>query len=188
MKKIAIDSYYPNDSLCCTVGLIFYNWTDEKPDDIIRVETTKFMPYVPGQFYKRELPGILELLKCIKLQEFDTIIIDSYIDLLLDSGEIQGGLGRHLGDSLMNSKKLNNIPDVVGVAKSKFGKTGKISEAVLRGISRNPLWVQSYLGDSEAGKKIREMAGEGRIPTLLKLLDKETKKNRVGLIPTLSSL
>jgi deoxyribonuclease V len=46
--------------------------------------------YIPGQFYRRELPELLRILELIE-EEIDTIIVDGYTDL----GDKQG-LGRYL--------------------------------------------------------------------------------------------
>lgn len=177
MKKLAIDSYY-KDNICKTVGVIFNEWDDKEPDNIIvSIGKNNFSDYIPGQFYKRELPGILDLLEQVDLSEFDTIILDSYIDLL-EEDKIVPGLGRHLIDELEKSDRLHSDLDIIGVAKSKFGKTGKISEAVIRGESKKPLFIQSYKrSNKEVGELVKGMYGDFRIPHLLKVLDQETKKS-----------
>ena len=176
MLKIAIDSYYEGDQDCYTVGVIFKEWTDREPEKIVSCHTKNFSPYIPGQFYKRELPGILELLSQVKLEEYDAIILDSYIDLVdKETGEIIEGLGRHLINSLIENKKLHPGLNIIGVAKSKFGKTGKISEAVLRGKSKKPLWIQSLRSVKEVRNNIQGMFGENRLPSMLKTLDNSTK-------------
>mgnify|MGYP001804818063 CR=1 FL=1 len=78
-------------------------------------------PYVPGQFYKRELPGIIEVLKYCTHEEITAIIVDGYV-ILDDHGKI--GLGGHLYKALDRS-----IP-IIGVAWRAFmrsaGRVGAI--------------------------------------------------------------
>ena len=173
-KKIAIDTFYTSDN-AYTVGVIFSKWTDREPLEIIRSQIVPPFPYVPGQFYKRELPCILDLLKGITLSEFDTILIDGYIWLRDNSGEILEGLGSHLWDALPKTSGLS----LVGVAKSKFGKSEEISAPIIRGTGITPLYVQAVgkLGNREAGELVRGMYGANKLPYLLHLLDEETKKS-----------
>jgi deoxyinosine 3'endonuclease (endonuclease V) len=177
MKKIAIDSYYQDESICKTVGVIFNSWTDTEPEKEIECLTSNFEPYIPGEFYKRELPGILELLKQVNLEEFDTIIVDSFLELIdKESNTRKPGLGLHLADNLAKTGQLHKGLNIIGVAKSKFGKTGKISTAIYRGESKKPLWIQSLnKSNLDAGELIKNMAGPYRLPALLKILDKRTK-------------
>lgn len=162
MKKIAIDSYYYSENDCYTVGVIFEDWKDSKPLQIISCHISEFGAYIPGEFYKREMPGILKLLEMINLKEFDTIIVDGY--LTLDNE--RPGLGKHVAEEI---SKVSSSIQVIGVAKSKF--EGITAEPVLRGEAKNPIYVQGI-----SGQVIKEMAGDYRIPDLLKILDKETKK------------
>ena len=46
---------------------------------------------IPGEFYRRELPGLLAVLEKIE-QPIDVMVIDGYVDLAPD----RPGLGRHL--------------------------------------------------------------------------------------------
>lgn len=172
MKKIAIDSYYYSSTDCYTVGVIFEDWKQGTPSEIISCHISKFGDYIPGEFYKRELPGILSLLQQINLEEYDTIILDSFL-VLIEEGEIKPGLGAHLLENLEENSKIT----LIGVAKSQFGSNQEISVPVLRGKATNPLWVQGIgISNEDAAELIKNMAGKYRIPTLLKILDKETKK------------
>ncbi|WP_207420305.1 hypothetical protein [Desertivirga brevis] len=49
--------------------------------------------YIPGEFYKRELPGILSLLDKINFELIQAIIIDGFV-ILNDEGK--PGLGGYL--------------------------------------------------------------------------------------------
>lgn len=157
---VAIDVYYKDDGTFRAAGVIFQDWRQENPDKIIIIKGKTSEEYIPGEFYRRELPCILDILK--ECPEEKTVIIDGFIDLKRGN-KVIGGLGHHL---------LEEKPDlsVIGVAKSKFAQNQDISEAVYRGGSKKPLWVQGC-----AGVVIREMHGPYRIPTLLKTLDQITK-------------
>lgn len=180
-KKIAIDVYYFDDSLAKAVGVIFNNWDDQEPTEVIESWSTEFGPYIPGEFYKRELPCIMDLIEKIPdLKDYDSIIIDGLARLPRE----MDGLGMKLDDELVNRGIINRMtsikPSIIGVAKSKF--SGADEDAgivkVLRGKAKNPLYVNTtFYGCSsfEAGEFIKQMAGNGRIPDLLKLLDKLTK-------------
>ena len=163
---IAIDVYYKNGR-AKSVSIEFDNWTDEKPTQIHTVELDKIAEYVPGEFYKRELPCILKVLKKSDLSKVDAIIVDSYVQLD-DEGKL--GLGGYLFHYLEEK-----IP-VVGVAKKKYLSVEKLAVEVLRGKSEKPLFVTALGVDlAEAAAKVQGMAGEFRFPELLKILDGKTK-------------
>ncbi len=66
---------------------------------------------------------------------------------------------------------------VIGVAKSYFFDNEKLVCSVLRGYSQKPLYVTAIgLELATATQFIIEMDGEFRMPTLLKLLDTQTKE------------
>ena len=48
--------------------------------------------YVPGEFYKRELPCIIKLLDLVE-EHIDCIIIDGFVYL---DGDTRPGLGKHI--------------------------------------------------------------------------------------------
>lgn len=168
-KKLAIDTYY-TDSDALTVGIYFNDWKQKNPSKIISYHSSDFAPYIPGEFYKRELPGILGLLEQVKLEEIDTIIIDGFVHLPKN----RPGLGMHLWESLEYNPNLL----IVGIAKNYFSSCEEISIPVCRGESKKPLWVDTNgaVPKEIVAKWVKEMHGKYRIPSLLKILDKETKK------------
>lgn len=172
--KLAVDTYYYSDTLALTVGVLFNRWTDDEPAEIISSICTKFSSYIPGEFYKRELPCVLGLLEKVDLDKVETIIVDGFLRLRFNDGTEKDGLGKKLFDAL-------NMPGlkIIGLAKSDFCRTDEISASLLRGSAVNPLWVQGIgLPDNVAAGNIKMMSGESRLPRLLKILDKETKKYR----------
>ena len=121
-------------------------------------------PYVPGKFYRRELPCILVLLEQIRKLP-DELIIDGHVML----GD-RPGLGKHLFAAVGGKRP------VIGVAKSGFA--GYSGAEIFRGKSRRPLYVTCAGADlKEASEKIRMMHGNHRVPTLLKLVDSLAREN-----------
>jgi deoxyribonuclease V len=142
-------------------AVLFPSWTDSAGLQEIVTRVPMPAEYRPGQFYLRELPCLLALLKLAKVP-LDVLIVDGYVWLGKDS---RPGLGAHLYEELWGTTA------VIGVAKSSFtGTEGAIP--VLRGTSRRPLFVTAAgLDVRVAAKCIETMHGEHRIPTLLKRAD-----------------
>jgi len=147
-------------------AVLFQHWEDAMPAKIYSSVTDPVAPYEPGAFYKRELPCMLNTLHLVE-EKINTLVIDGYVWL----GENRGGLGFHLYETLKRQ-----IP-VIGVAKSKFRGVECVALPVLRGKSGNPLWVTSIGMDvQDAARHIEQMAGEFRLPDLIKLADMECRK------------
>ncbi|SHI01484.1 Endonuclease V [Chryseolinea serpens] len=164
--KLAIDVYY-RDEHAKAVGLQFRDWTDDAPLDIKSVVVNAVLPYEPGNFYKRELPCILALLALFDITTIDTLIVDGYV-YLNDDGK--PGLGAHLYEAL--DQKIA----VVGVAKTSFHDNARHVVTVTR-QSKNPLFVSAVgMRVEVAAENVRRMHGPFRMPTLLKMLDQETRK------------
>ena len=163
---LAVDVHY-GEKTAKAVGVLFYDRKDEKPSQIITATTPIESEYEPGNFYKRELPCILNLLKQVDLSKLDTIIVDGYVYL----DDKKPGLGKILQYEL---EKLEVYVDVIGVAKTQYKDVGRHVE---RGKSKTPLYItfDSERTEDEIKKFIEEMHGDNRIPTMLKLLDRETK-------------
>lgn len=169
---LALDSYYNND-VCNTSLVIFENIHSSSPVYTDTIYTAVTAEYIPGQFYKRELPGIIQILDKLMDEHpeywnnIDVIITDSFLRLKTETDE-WNGLGMHLYDYLA----CKNQPKIIyGVAKSKFGKCDEISETITRGSSNTPLYVQSTDDMHHAAEQIKNMHGEFRMPTMLKLVD-----------------
>lgn len=156
---LAVDVCY-NDSDAVVAGVLFEEWTsgNSRADYISHVDEVQ--DYVPGQFYKRELPCILALIEEHHLQPY-CIVIDGYVFL---DGVNKPGLGYRLYEAL--DKRIA----VIGVAKKPFAGIAD-DYAVLRGDSQKPLYVTATSDLSQAKKTIASMHGNHRIPTLLKRAD-----------------
>lgn len=157
---LAIDVQYV-DGKGIAAGVLFEDWQSGVPVAEYTSETDVREDYVPGEFYKRELPCILKLLDEHALSP-DTIVIDGHV--FLDEHK-RPGLGKYLYDA------LGGETVVVGVAKNAYAGMGE-EHAVVRGNSRNPLYI-TVAGDSleSAKANVQSMQGGHRIPLLLKRAD-----------------
>lgn len=163
---LAVDVHYDNHN-GLVAGVAFKHWSDAEPDNIYVTRIEQVGDYIPGQFYKRELPGILKLLSEHGLQP-EYIVVDGYVYL---DGCSKPGLGKHLYDALHGKVK------VIGVAKKPFAG---ISEeyAIYRGGSKQQLYITS-VGEALSAAKlyILSMHGAHRIPTMLKTVDQLSRLN-----------
>ena len=161
---VAIDVYYQGELSARAAAIAFTSWDAEAPVREWVTTVTEVGAYEPGDFYRRELPCILEVLRVVQqdIDEVTAVILDGYVWL---DGEGRRGLGAHLFAELDES-----VP-VIGVAKNPFaGNTAAV--AVLRGESRRPLFVTSAGVDVEdAAAQIEQMHGPYRLPTLLQRVD-----------------
>ena len=139
-------------------AVVFDHWTDAAPFREYSAVVENIEPYIPGQFFRRELPCLLAVLG--KIQEPVTmIIVDSYVRL-----DDRPGLGQHLFEHLAKA-----VP-VIGVAKTRFHAA--VATEVIRGGSNLPLYVTAMGTDvQQAASDIQGMHGPHRMPTLLKRAD-----------------
>lgn len=164
-RILATDVHY-TDAGAVAAGVLFDDWRAATP---LRTVTRRFdtvEPYVPGAFYRRELPCLLGLLREHALQP-DVVIVDGHV-VLDDAG--RPGLGKHLFDA------LDGRVAVIGVAKTAFiGMDARFE--VRRGDSARPLYITAAgLPLDEAQAKIRAMHGAHRLPTLLKRVDRACRE------------
>lgn len=163
---LAIDVHY-KETYAKAVGVLF-NWEDETPNEIVTAIINEVAEYESGQFYKRELPCIMQLLQKIDLSFIEVIIIDGHIYVNNDKTY---GLGGYLYQALEEK-----IP-IIGVAKKSFINTNEVSIPILRGKSKVTLYISAIGYKIEkALQNIEDMNGYYRIPTILKYLDTITKE------------
>jgi deoxyribonuclease V len=149
---------------CITIS----DWKASAPLASHSVAIQSVEEYVPGLFYKRELPCIEAVLNDLGAKP-DLIVIDGYV--WLDTLG-KKGLGAHLFEH------LNGAIPVIGVAKTSFATATNAIE-VFRGQSTRPLWVTAIgPNESDAARFVRSMHGNHRIPTILKLVDQLSKSSR----------
>lgn len=144
-----------------TVGcVLFEHWADKVARSEHAITVTAPSDYVPGAFYKRELPCIMEMLAVLD-ERPGTIVIDGYVWLAHE----RPGLGQHVFE------RLNHDVAVIGVAKNTFANND-VAIPLLRGSSQNPLFITaSGIDSDQAAKAVEMMDGAFRIPTLLKRCD-----------------
>lgn len=156
------------DTNAIAAAVTIGDWADATPLATYSVAITKVEEYVPGEFYKRELPCIQAVLAQLPAVP-DVIVIDGYV--WLDEHGKQG-LGARLYDALDGQ-----IP-VVGVAKTSFATATNAVE-VHRGGSSRPLFITAVGYEiGEAVDAILGMHGNHRIPTMLTLVDQLSKSKR----------
>ena len=160
---ILVTDVHYTDDLAQVAGVLFEGWDSALP--VAQWARTVEIPseYVPGQFYRRELPALLKLINLMgpAWHSIDIIVVDGYVDL----NQGKPGLGRHLWWNILESKM------VVGVAKSPF--RGSLGTEVFRGISRKPLYVTAAgMDEDKAADAVRGMHGQYRFPTMLKRVDR----------------
>jgi deoxyribonuclease V len=167
---LAIDVHY-RETYAKAVGVLF-DWKDSSPQQIIIEYINDINEYIPGEFYKRELPCLLKVIEQVDLNSLEAIIVDGYIYV---DNEFALGLGGYL------YQKLNEKIPIIGVAKTSFFTNKETVVEVIRRISKNPLYV-SAIGYplEEAAQKTLNMEGEYRIPTILKEMDKITKDDTLA--------
>ena len=148
--------YRPDCSFAA--GLWFSGWGAASPEFTATAMLPPAGEYEPGEFWRRELPCLLAVLALGP--PADAVIVDGYATL----GGGKPGLGARLSAAL-------GLP-AVGVAKTRFASATD-AVPVLRGTSRVPLYVSAAGFDVEAAAEgVRGMAGEFRVPALLKAVDR----------------
>ncbi len=157
---LAVDVTY-DDQTAFVAGVVFDKWDDKRSSVTITSTVSGFSEYVPGEFYRRELPCILTLLKEHRIRPA-CILVDGFVYL---DGVSKPGLGKYLYNALRGKIA------VIGVAKKPFKD---ISEdfAVYRGKSTKPLYVTSIGLETVTAKRcVAAMSGLFRVPDLLKSVD-----------------
>ncbi len=140
------------------------SWDAEAPSSTYVQDIEAVAPYESGNFYRRELPCLLSVLRRLPTSP-QAIVIDGYVWLAPE----RPGLGARLYEALGRSTP------VVGIAKTPFAGVETFAGVVrvLRGSSRSPLFVTAIGIDPEvAAHRVREMAGKHRIPQMMKIADR----------------
>ena len=163
----ALDVHY-NDvqGVGNSAAVVFQRWDDPSPTAEYTAVSQSVPPYVPGQFFRRELPCLLAVLNKIK-EPIDVVLIDGYVKL----GD-QPGLGQHL------FAHCSHTTPVIGIAKTRFH--GAPAKEVFRGVSKSPLYVTSIgVSADDAALGVQKMHGSHRIPALLKRADQLARQGRI---------
>ncbi|MEM7474647.1 MAG: endonuclease V [Planctomycetota bacterium] len=170
----------PNNTIACfDVGyaedraiaacVTICDWRDSAPEGEYSLEIQKPNEYIPGEFFRRELPCLQQILATLP-REPNIMVIDGFVDLDENGRK---GLGAHLFDALDR-----RIP-IIGVAKSGF-RTASHAIPILRGKSKNPLYITAAgLSRDQAAESILQMHGTHRNPAILKRVDQLSR----GAVP-----
>ena len=168
---LCTDVAYDEQADCATAaGVAIRDWDSSEATAEWKLSIDGVEPYQPGQFYRRELPCLEQLLTHIhgtnavssNTVTVTLIVVDGYV-WLDDQG--RRGLGAHLYAA------LNEQIPIVGVAKTSFANTSQ-AIPVLRGESKQPLYVTAAgIEPTFAAQQVKRMAGDHRLPTALKRVD-----------------
>jgi deoxyribonuclease V len=158
---VSVDvDYRPDATVAACV--LFRDWEDAAEAGHFVDRGPPAEAYVPGEFYRRELPSLLRVLAQVS-EPLVAVLIDGYVWL---GGEERPGLGAHLYEALGR-----RVP-VIGVAKTAF-HSSHAAVPVLRGASQRPLLVTAVGVDVQAAAAcVQRMHGPSRLPTLLKRVDR----------------
>jgi deoxyribonuclease V len=151
-----------HDSRVVAACVCLNDWTSATPCFETTVVTQgPAAEYVPGAFFRRELPYLLGVLEALPATPA-VVVVDGYVSL----GQGRPGLGQHLHDALAGRAV------VVGVAKTAY--RGVVDALpVVRGRSTRPLLVSAAgMSVLEAARGVGAMAGPHRIPAMLKRVDR----------------
>jgi deoxyribonuclease V len=166
-KYIACDVQYVDDT-GFAAGVCFNNLTDELPGQVAQAVVRPVADYVPGEFYLRELPCLLELLRTLQ-QLPQVVFVDGYVWL---AGE-RPALGARLYEA------LNGTVAVIGVAKTSLKMAGESQQ--LSRAGHRPIYVSAAGIDlANAVEMVTVMHGDGRLPAMIQLADQEARALAFG--------
>lgn len=172
MKKLIFDVKYDDEKGVAKVAALeFENFTDTIETNSYTQDCEIYSEYIPGEFYKRELPDIMLLIQnkigiCKLRTEYDAIIVDGLYML----GKDHPGLGARLKQELLNNYNVDI--EVIGIAKSYYKDCEQVAGLVYRGKDAiKPLYVNGSL-QKDYVELVKNMAGEYRLPYLVKQVDK----------------
>jgi len=155
---VCVDVDY-RETCALAAAVWFRGWSASESEGEATATIHEIAPYEPGEFYRRELPCLLNVIS--RGPSPDRIIVDGYVWLDTD----RPGLGAHLHSALAGS-----IP-VIGVAKTRF-VSATCAIPVTRGESQSPLFVTAAGVDvNDAAEWVKSMHGPFRLPTMLKRVD-----------------
>ncbi len=156
-----LDVHYFDDH-AHAAAIVCRDWTSAEPHAEYAATEPRPADYRPGRFHLRELNPLLAVVAEID-EAIDAYVIDGYCHL---SSDLAPGLGAFLHDA------LGSDASVVGVAKSRYRDTSHAFE-LLRANSRRSLFVTAIgMSYETAARHVASMAGDFRIPALLKAADR----------------
>ncbi len=173
--ELAVDVYYWGHR-ARAVGVLF-EWTSGVALGTETVELNDVADYVPGEFFRRELPCVMAIIDRLPLETLDavaSVVVDGHVYV---DDEGSPGLGAHVWH-VLHGRGYNVA--VVGVAKTAFRGNNTTVIPVLRGAGNRPLLVSAIGAEvEEVAERVRCMHGPFRMPTILKLVDALTRSGPV---------
>ena len=163
----AVDVHYPASGGALAALVLARDRTFSQVVEQKTAFVAQVAAYVPGEFFRRELPPLRAVLAGVTGVEL--LVIDGYVHLTPDG---KPGLGAFVHAEL-------GVP-VVGVAKTFFA-TATHAVPVIRGHSARPLYVTAAgLPAGEGAEVIRQMSGRFRIPDALRHVDALARGRSLG--------
>lgn len=164
---VCLDVDYRSDVVVCA-RLVIPTWDSRAALALAAFRTPGVAPpYIPGAFYKRELPYLVDALSREGAPPGAIVVVDGFVWL----GAGVPGLGAHLREALPGK------PPIVGVAKTPFRGAATVAREVRRGVSKTPLFVTAAgIGLDEAAEGVRVMHGPHRIPAMLRRVDRASRE------------
>jgi deoxyribonuclease V len=160
-----LDVYYSHDQ-AHAAAVVFSDWFETTSLAEYEATIDELAPYQPGQFYLRELQPLLAVIAKIA-EPVHTYVVDGYCHLSADSAP---GLGAHLHAS------LGRPAVIIGVAKNCYQQSEHATQ-LCRGQGVRPLFITAIGIDYDsAARLIGSMAGEFRIPTMIKAADRLSRR------------
>jgi deoxyribonuclease V len=157
-RYAAVDVHYPESGGARAAIVIA---ADRRYTTIMYEQTVwldQVAPYVPGNFFVRELPPIRAVLA--DSPDLTMLVIDGYVDLD-PSG--RPGLGAHLREDIA-------VP-IIGVAKTAFRSATHAIE-VRRSTATRPLYITAAgIPIHDAADVVARMTGAYRLPDALRRVD-----------------
>jgi exodeoxyribonuclease-5/deoxyribonuclease V len=145
-------------------GIVAETIFDEKEKMVVTAISDEIGEYIPGQFYKRELKSVELIIAQLEVSQIKLIVVDGYADF----GTDKLALGAYVFEKY-------NIP-VIGIGKNKFEGCKVPETEVYRGDSKKPLYVTCKgISLAEAKEMVEKMAGEYRLPYLVKYADSKAR-------------
>lgn len=155
-----VDVHYRPDESASTALCVYSDATCTNVVQDVRTFRSHVAPYVPGEFFRRELPCVEDAV--LASPPLSLLIIDGYATL---DAAGRSGLGVHLHQRL-------GLP-IIGIAKTRYQSATHAIE-VARGLGTKPVYVTSCggLGLHAAAAIVTTMAGSFRLPDAARRADR----------------
>ena len=122
-----LDVHYRQTS-AVTACVEFDSWQDRNPAAIHVSVVDGYAEYVPGRFFERELPCLLDALGCLD-RKFEVLVVDGFVHLKPPQ---EKGLGFYLAESLpYHAAVVAQMPGQSGLKKSSSRMTPPSTSAWL---------------------------------------------------------